>query len=199
MSTRPKISPEFLLAHKRSRLGNACAEVAAERGLALTRVSDVVTRARVARGTFYEAFTNTEECATWAVTGAVLEALGAVEAGATPCEGRQWSERVSAGLAALLDWIAENTALSRLVLVESLALPLCGEAWRRGQVEFMKFLREGTPELPTDSSRENFIYELLIGGVVSILHRHLRKEPYPVRELHDQLEKFVLAPWEVRA
>lgn len=60
---RPRLSPAFIAASQRSRMVEAIAKVIVERRWLNVRVSDVVSKAAVARNTFYDQFANRDEAA----------------------------------------------------------------------------------------------------------------------------------------
>lgn len=60
---RPRISDDFLAAHRRERLLDGLAHALAENGYRGTKVADIVRIAHVARNTFYETFGSKAEAA----------------------------------------------------------------------------------------------------------------------------------------
>src|SRR5919201_6795907 len=59
---RHRLSREEVIASQRGRMLAAMAEVVAQKGYARTTVADVLSRARVSRETFYEQFSDKEDC-----------------------------------------------------------------------------------------------------------------------------------------
>src|SRR3954454_16600463 len=59
---RHGLSRQFIASNQRERLLEAIANVVAEKGYAGTRVADITNYAGVSRKTFYELFTDKEEC-----------------------------------------------------------------------------------------------------------------------------------------
>jgi AcrR family transcriptional regulator len=104
---------------QRMRILAAMAEVASEKGAGSVTVAHVVTRAGVSRRTFYDLFSDREEC----FLAAFEEAIGRVSAMAIEAYEREdnWRERIRAGLWALLVFLDEEPATARLCVVESLA------------------------------------------------------------------------------
>src|ERR1700704_3533384 len=104
---------------QRMRILAAMAEVASERGAGSVTVAHVVGRAGVSRRTFYDLFADREEC----FLAAFEDAIGRVSSeviAAYEHEGA-WRERVRLGLWSLLVWLDAESALARLLVVESLA------------------------------------------------------------------------------
>ncbi len=109
---------EQIVEIQRSRLLAAAVVAVDELGYADTTVSDVTSRARVSRRTFYELFANREEC-----LAAVLEdvvALVESEIIAADLDGLAWRERVSGGLWAILSFLDREPALARVCVVQAL-------------------------------------------------------------------------------
>src|ERR1039457_5837621 len=116
---------------QRARILAAMFDVATEQGAENVSVAHVVERSGVSRRTFYEAFSDREDC----FLAAFEEALALASRRVLPAyEGdTRWREQVRAGLVALLCFLDEEPAVGRLLIVESLT----GGARtleRRGQV-----------------------------------------------------------------
>lgn len=88
-----------------------------ERGAAVLSVAHVVERSGVSRRTFYEHFSDREDCLAAAFEQAVLYASEPVLA-AWRSEGR-WRERVRESLIALLEFLECKPVLGRLLIAES--------------------------------------------------------------------------------
>jgi AcrR family transcriptional regulator len=101
---------------QRDRLLEAAVRVAAAKGYAATTIGDLTKQAGVSRTTFYELFEDKEACFLAAYDNAVETLVRRVVA-AYESEQR-WPERARAGLAALLEALAEEPALARLALVD---------------------------------------------------------------------------------
>ncbi len=102
---------------QRSRLLAGAVAALEELGYAQTTVTQITSRARVSRRTFYELFENREEC-----LGALLDdVLGMLEGelAAAGLEGLVWRERVRGGLAVILGFFDGEPALARVCVVHS--------------------------------------------------------------------------------
>ncbi len=109
---------EQIVEIQRSRLLAAAVVAVDELGYADTTVSDVTSRARVSRRTFYELFANREEC-----LAAVLEDVLALiegEVAAADLGGLAWRERVRGGLWVILSFLDREPALARVCVVQAL-------------------------------------------------------------------------------
>jgi AcrR family transcriptional regulator len=95
------------------------AQVVAERGVGSATVSRVVSRAGVSRRTFYDQFTGCEDCFLAVFELAVTRA-SAVASDAVIAAPSVWREQVRAGLAALLVFCEEESALGSLLVVDAL-------------------------------------------------------------------------------
>jgi AcrR family transcriptional regulator len=96
----------------------AMAEVAGERGAANATVAHVVARSGVSRRTFYEMFSDREDC----LAAAFAEAVERAARRALPAyqSERGWQARLRAGIAALLLFLEDEPDMGRLLVVEAL-------------------------------------------------------------------------------
>ncbi len=109
---------EQIVEIQRSRLLAAAVVAVDELGYADTTVSDVTSRARVSRRTFYELFANREECL--ASVSEDVVALVEGEIAAAGLAGLAWRERVRGGLWAILSFLDREPALARVCVVQAL-------------------------------------------------------------------------------
>src|SRR5690242_1472767 len=116
---RHQLPREFIAQHQRARIIAALAEETVTRGYRAVTVADIVRRAGIARNTFYENFSSKQDCFLATQDYAVEEALRRVVDAATKVES--WQERVDAGLAAFLGYVASEPALARTCIVEALS------------------------------------------------------------------------------
>jgi AcrR family transcriptional regulator/DNA-binding MarR family transcriptional regulator len=103
---------------QRARLLAAAVRAVEELGYPDTSVADITSRARVSRRTFYELFSDREEC----LAAALEDILGviAAEVAAAGLDGRGWRERVRGGLWAILSCFDREPALARVCVVQAL-------------------------------------------------------------------------------
>lgn len=191
-SSRPELPREFVASHKRRRMMEAIAELTAEKGYEATKIADIVRRAGVARKTLYDNFDGKEDLFLSAIDTTLEEMRLTVE---EACEaGDSWDEGVSAGLEALLRYIAAYPSASRMVMVEALsATPSSATRHDLGVRDFVDLLREGVErgdELPET------LEESLVGGVSWILQQQIRRGASDrVPQLLPELSQFVLSPY----
>ena len=103
---------------QRARIIAAMVEVVAERGVARATVAHVVACSGVSRRTFYELFDDREDCFVAAFDLAVERAVARV----APAfgEGGGWLEKIRMGLRASLEFLDDEPAMGRLVIVDAL-------------------------------------------------------------------------------
>lgn len=169
---RHRLPPEVIARSQRERLLEAAIRVVAAKGYGAMTVGDLTREAGVSRTTFYELFEDKEDCFLAAYDGAV-EAL--VRRVVRAYESEQaWPDRAAAGLAALLEALAEEPALARLSLVD------IGNAGPAAQRRYWAAIQRLTPlfdegrdfapggrNLPGNTSR------MAIGGVTGLLSDEL--------------------------
>lgn len=104
---------------QRMRIVGGMLDVACERGVANVSVAHVVERSGVSRRTFYELFSDRDDC----FSAAFEEALAYTAERVIPAyESRDgWRERMRAGLVAMLALFDEQRQLGRVLVCESLA------------------------------------------------------------------------------
>lgn len=192
MTARPELPREFVAGHKRRRMMDAIAELTAEQGYEATKIADIVRRAAVARKTLYDNFDGKEDLFLSAVGGTLGEMRSAVE---EACAGSDSPEdQVVAGLEALLEFVAEHPAATRMCMVESIsAARSSARLYDAGMRDFVQMLRDtalDSSELPPT------IEESLVGGVAWILQQQIRRdEAERAVELLPELSQFVLSPY----
>ena len=111
--TRAQVS-----ASQRERLLRAMIDVVAEKGYAHTAVGDLLTRARVSRASFYEHFTDKQDCFLAAYDAAIEILVGRIGVAASDATSEAGELRVGAVLDAYLDAIAAEPAVARTFLIE---------------------------------------------------------------------------------
>jgi AcrR family transcriptional regulator len=190
---RPELPREFVASHKRRRMMDAIAELAADQGYEATKIADIVRRAAVARKTLYDNFDGKEDLFLSAIDAAMTEMRVVVEEACERTSGPP-EEEIVAGLSALLDWIAEHPALARMCMVEAIsATPSSARLYDAGMRDFVELLRKKAPQgldLP------DTIEESLAGGVAWILQQQIRRgEAEQAGDLLAELSQFVLSPY----
>jgi AcrR family transcriptional regulator len=178
---RHNLPREVVIRSQRERMIDGVIERVAAKGYSATTVADVIEQAAVSRKTFYEHFSDKEECfiaaydeITHVLIGSVMESY----------EGHEhWPERIAAGLETLLGMLASRPALARFCIVEILAAgPRALE--RRDAVlrHFTELVAPGGGEAPEGVTIPAITAQAIVGALYSliydeILHGRVRELP----------------------
>lgn len=192
---RQQLPREFIARHQRARIIQALALESSEKGYRKVTVADVVKRAAIARNTFYENFRSKEDCFLATQEFAMSAALDRVVAAAGELE--EWPWRVRAGLAAFLDFVAEEPALARTCMVESLSAgPAAVAHYEESQQAFVSLFRLGRDVSPHGGDLPETLEEAIIGGLFWIVYQRLAvAEAAAVPELLPEVVEFALTPY----
>jgi len=193
-----KLPPDLIKAIQRERLIVAMLNAAAELGYLETNVQDVIDRAGVSRPTFYEHFSNKEDCFLAAFDTSAKRLRKKVEA-AVRKGGSTWRDRVRFGLEAVLKFAVREPDTARMMVVEARAasatavrrrVELLDEFARCLDEQAQELLPEPPPQTPVTASG-------IVGGVESLLYSRLCKQDYEQLEsLLPSLMYFVVLPYE---
>jgi AcrR family transcriptional regulator len=184
-----------ICAVQRRRILAATADVVAERGLPQVTVAHIVARANISRRTFYDLFSDREDCFLAAFDDAIAQ-LAPVVSAAWASE-RSWRARTRAGLAAILELLGDEPGLRSLLIVD--ALGAGSEALEHrtkvlaqliAAVDAGRGERQPGPELPPLTA------EGTVGAVLSIVHsRLLERDPEPPIALLNPLMSMIVLPY----
>lgn len=180
---------------QRSRMLAAAVEAVEDVGYARMTVAQVISRARVSRKTFYDVFTDREDCFLAAFEQALSQAR--LIAQETYEEESSWREGIRAALARLLMFMDEEPGLAKLCVVEALG---AGERVldRRAKVldeladviDRGRTLTNGTRE-PPDVTAEG-----VVGAIFAVLHtRVLEHGQEPLTDLLGSLMSMIVLPY----
>ena len=178
---------------KRRRIMDAVAELSAEQGYEATKIGDIVRRAGVARKTLYDNFEGKEEVFLGAIDSALQEALERVEEACAAAED-DWSDRLEAGLEALLLYLSQNPSEARMCMIDALsATPASGARYDEALLRFVELMRRNAP---TDNNLPETIADTLAGGIAWILNQQIRRgEVERAPELLPELLEFAISPY----
>jgi AcrR family transcriptional regulator len=193
---RHALPREFVAQHQRARIIEALAEEIEDKDYRAVTVADIVSRAGVARNTFYDHFSSKEDCFLAASEYAVAEALRRVQEAAAEVEG--WPAQVNAGLAAFLGYVAEQPALARTCIVEALAAGGAAAAERHelSIQAFVPFFRMGRELSPDGDELPETLEETIVGGIFWIVHQRIvTGQVSGIEELLPELVEFALTPY----
>jgi AcrR family transcriptional regulator len=189
---------ELIRAIQRERLIVAMLSAAADLGYLETNVQDVIDRAGVSRPTFYEHFSNKEDCFL-AAFDTSADRLRKKVAAATRKGGEVWHDRVRFALEALLRFASREPATARTMVVEARAASAAAVK-RRVELmdEFAQCLQTQARELlPAGAGDSPLTAAGIVGGVESLLYSRLCKHEYDQLEaLLPSLMYFVVLPYE---
>jgi AcrR family transcriptional regulator len=168
--------------------------VVGERGAGNVTVAQVVARAGVSRRTFYEVFTDCDEC----LLAAFEETLGRIEARVIPAyqTPSRWRERIRASLMTMLELFDENPALASLLVVETLAAgPRALERRQQALAPVVAAVELGAAECK-GLGPGPLAAEATVGAVLSVIHdRLLQRKREPLVELVNPLMSTIVLPY----
>jgi AcrR family transcriptional regulator len=179
---------------QRARLLSAAVVVVSERGWPDVTVARIASRARVSRRTFYDLFSDREDCLLAMLDDAVGRIEGELMAGGL--EQASWCERVRGGLRTILSFLDREPLLARVCVVQ--ALRGGPRVLARREEIFARLARvlDGGRE---ESSREQIsglTGEGLVGAAFTIVHARLsRGEQEPLSGLTGELTAMIVLPY----
>jgi AcrR family transcriptional regulator len=192
---RHSIAVEEVVRQQRMRLMAAMLDAVGEQGYIATSVADVLSRAGISRRTFYEHFSDKEDCYLQAydhVTAMLFETIAASFVG-----HRRWQDAMRAGLDVFLRTVAANPRFARACLGEILTVGPEGVRRRDASLTpFQQFFEMARELAPAEASIPETVTETLVGGILeTICARVMRDEADRVPELLDQLMFWGLVPF----
>jgi AcrR family transcriptional regulator len=180
---------------QRGRILAGMFALAAERGASNVSVAHVVERSGVSRRTFYELFSDREDCLRAAFEQALSYAAGRVLPAYEAENG--WRERIRAALLALLGFLDEEPLVGRLLIVESHAGgPVMRE--RRAQVlaALTGAIERGREQAKAGTLIPSVTGEGILGGVLAVVRSRLVEEGRePLVELTNPLMGMIVLPY----
>jgi len=193
-----KFPADLIRAIQRERLIVAMLNAAAELGYLETNVQDVIDRAGVSRPTFYEHFSNKEDCFLAAFDTSAGRLSKIVDA-AMRKGGDVWRDRIRLGLEALLKFASREPDTARMMVVEARAASAAAVK-RRVELmdEFARCLQaQAETLLPNSAAHGALTASGIVGGVETLLYSRLCKHEYDQLEsLLPSLMYFVVLPYE---
>jgi AcrR family transcriptional regulator len=158
--------------NQRERILSAVADVVSVAGYHDMSVEDVIVTAGVSRRTFYEHFTNKQEAFLAAYDAVLLQLFSAVQEAYEREEN--FVERMRAGLAAFLDFLAREPAFARMCIVEALAAGPDAIARRNGAMStFAQIVADNARELGTPLDSQPLTAETIVGGIYEVVYTRI--------------------------
>ena len=184
---------------QRRRLLLAMRELSSEVGLANATVGQVCKRSRMSRRTFYELFDSRDDC----FLAAFEQALEQIGDRVLPvwqesvAGGGRWTDRVRAGLEAMLVLFDEQPQLARLCVVETLTGGPAVLTRRREILDALAaVVDEGRGEARAGSGPPPLTAEGTVGGALAVIHaRLLDAGTGPLTQLIPSLTGMVVFPY----
>jgi AcrR family transcriptional regulator len=143
-----------------------------ELGYAGMTVTEITRRAGVSRKTFYEIFSDREDCFLVAFEQTLTDAMRS--ASGAYVDQRDWRTGIRAALQRLLVLMEEQPALARLLVVEALH---GGDRLLERRVQaldgFAQMIDQGRQAMNGRSEPPEITAEGIVGGVLALLHRRL--------------------------
>jgi AcrR family transcriptional regulator len=192
-----KLPVELVRAVQRERLIAAMLDAAATLGYRETNVQDVIERAGVSRPTFYEHFTNKDDCFLAAFDAAARRLRTRVSRAAA--KGRDWRGRLRYGLAAALAFAIDEPQTARTLIVEARAASHEATKRRIDLLDGFAACLDATARemLPEPPARSPLTAAGVVGGIESVLYARLcRGEPEQLESLLPSLMYFAVLPYE---
>jgi AcrR family transcriptional regulator len=193
-----KLPPDLIRAVQRERLIVAMLNAAAELGYLGTNVQDVIDRAGVSRPTFYEHFSNKEDCFLAAFDTSADRLCKKIDTAARK-GGSVWRDRVRYALDALLRFAVHEPDTARTMVVEARAASATAVKRR---VELMDHFADCLDSqarklLPETAFHTGVTASGIVGGVESVLYSRLCKQELDqLDSLLPSLMYFVVLPYE---
>jgi AcrR family transcriptional regulator len=165
---RHRLPPEVIARSQRERLLEAAIRIVAEKGYGKTTVADLTREAGISRTTFYAMFEDKEGCFLAAydslTDGLVRRVTVAYEA------EERWPDRARAGLAALLEALAEEPEIARLALVDvGAAGPAAQRRYRAALQRLTPLFEEGRDFAPGGRGLPANTSRMAIGAVSGLI------------------------------
>jgi len=172
---------QFVLHNQRGRLVEAAMHVFGTRSFGEARVADVLEHAAISRKTFYEQFADKEACFMAAYEAAAQRVRDSVRVASRDQD--DWDSSVRAGIEALLNFLAAEPELARLLLVEVTGAGPSALRARAGAVRSFAAMMARTSDEDAPLSAQ-----VAAGGIWEVVHAWVldgRAEQLP--ELADAL------------
>jgi AcrR family transcriptional regulator len=187
---RHGLSREFIAGNQRERLLDAMANVVAAKGYAATRVVDITEYAGVSRKTFYELFTDKEDCFLAAYDAITALLMDKMARGLAAVAQDTWEAKVGALLGEFLRFLAAEPAFARMCIVEVLGSGPRGLARRDTAVEAFYPIVDQLPRSQpgADQWLSPLTPQFVTGGIFEVVYGAIRRgEIETLPELEEDL------------
>jgi AcrR family transcriptional regulator len=174
---------------------DATSRAVSELGYPSLTVAAILERAGVSRKTFYEHFSDKEECFLAAYDDVVhLLERGVADAFA---QGDTWRERMRSGLGAFLNLLASEPAFARMCIVEVLAAgPNALQRRDAAMRMFRLYFEQGRREAVSGKDLPEIVPEAVVGAIYEVIYaRVLSNRTHELPDLLPQLVYVALVPF----
>jgi AcrR family transcriptional regulator len=189
---RHGLSRAFIASNQRERLLDAIANVVAAKGYAATRVADITEYAGVSRKTFYEQFTDKEDCFLAAYDAIVALLMERMAKGLAAVADDSWEVQVSALLGEFLRFLAAEPAFAKMCIVEVLGSGPRGLAKRDAVIEAFFPVVDQIPRSQAGSERwlSPLTPQFVTGGILEVVYAAIRRgETATLPDLEEDLTR----------
>jgi AcrR family transcriptional regulator len=163
---------ERVIEIQRARILAAMVEECAARGASNVTVAHVVACAGVSRRTFYELFSDREDCFIGAFEEGIVRASRRLLDNYDPAA--RWAVRIRSALTSLLAFLDADRDAGQLLIIGSLgAGSKAMERRQRVVVQMIEVVNEGCAESKAGEELPPLTAEGIVGGVLSVLHSRL--------------------------
>lgn len=155
---------------QRFRMMWSVLESVAERGYAATTVADIVARANVSRRTFYQFFTDRDDCFAAAYDEAVRYVVAALDEAIAAAPRTDWRGLIRTTLAQYLEFLSEHSEFARALHSEAFA---AGPRVVRQRADLTKIFADrmraafeigrAAGDIPADI--DPAVFDFLVGGI----------------------------------
>jgi AcrR family transcriptional regulator len=180
---------------QRARLLSATVSVVDELGWSGVTVADIASRARVSRRTFYDLFSNREDCLLAMLNDTVERLERDLEA--ADLTVLSWVERLRMGMWTILCFLDRDPALARVCVVQSArGTRRVLEARETLLTCLADVIHEGRSQSMRAAQTLPLTAEGLTGAAVAIVHKRLLNgERAPLSALHHELMGMIVLPY----
>jgi AcrR family transcriptional regulator len=176
---------------QRERLLTAMVRLVVRDGYASTTIAQVIAAAGVSRPTFYEYFSDRQDCFLVSLES-VTERVIADVAGALQDAPGEQAEQVT--IKTLVAWAASQPEQGRLLTSEAMAAgPRALEARDGGLNRIAALIEQAQEGLPADAAAPDIPPRVLLGAVYRMLARRLRDGDQPPAHTSEELVRWVRA------
>ncbi len=192
-----------LRASQRGRLICAITDCVAENGYGRTTVADVIARAGVSRKTFYEHFSDKEDCFLAAYDAGAKAIYDAMLDAAQGREG--WEEMLHAVFGTWLEFLEADLAFTRAHMIEFWAAgDAARERWKKRRDRTARLLKQlheqARAEDPSIMPVSDTVVAAVVGGVNRVVISHVMSgSAAPLTDLKPELVRFIKLGLAARA